>query len=304
MIDLYAAAPLPCAPRGDWAAPAALSEAELDDLIEGARLAYDLRVFMPLDFRGSHSLRGFEGGSEQAHPASNALGGVRWTEAEADARIAAIVERYRARQIGFSWFVASNDTPADLGERLERHGLVYAGEAAKMVRLGLDDLETIPVNPRVTIERLDGSDEAAEAAAWTIIEVCFSWPPEMTAQARVEDRARYQIPALRREEFNYLARLDGQPVGTARLVLRAGAAYLGGAATLPEFRGQRVYSTLLRRRLEVARERGYHVALIDAEPMSRRVVTRYGFAVRGQTRIYGWMPVIDLDVIRSLVPQD
>jgi hypothetical protein len=44
--------------------------------------------------------------------------------------------------------------------------------------------------------------------------------------------------------------------------------------------------------------------LIDAEPMSRRVVVRYGLVERGKTHIYGWMPVMDLEVIRSLVPQD
>ncbi len=78
---------------------------------------------------------------------------------------------------------------------------------------------------------------------------------------------------------------------------------MGGAATLPEFRGKKVYSTLLRKRLEMACSRGYQVAAIVAEPMSRRVVSRYGFKEYARTYIYGWMPVIDVDVIKSLVPQ-
>jgi hypothetical protein len=304
MVDLYAPAPLPSAPRGDWIAPATLSEAEIDAVIERARYAFDMRAFMPPDFRGALGLRGSMWGTDDAHPGSNGIGGARWTEAEADIRIAEIVERHRAQQVGFNWWVGPGDTPVDLGERLERHGLALAGVASKMVKLGLDDLGHIPSNPRLTIEYLDGTDEAALEDAYRVLEVGFNWPPEMKERARAEDRLRYQNPQIRREEFNYLARIDGQPVGSARLNLRGGVAYLGGAATLPEFRGQHIYSTLLRYRLQVAREKGYHLALIDAEPMSRRVVVRYGFVERGKTHIYGWMPVMDLEVIRSLVPQD
>jgi hypothetical protein len=303
MVDLYAPGPIPSAPRGDWIAPATLGDAEMDAVIDRARYAVDYRRSLPPDFRGALGMRGTEGGSG-THPASNFVGGARWTETEADARIAEVIERHRARQTGFQWRVSPFDTPADLGERLERHGLVLAGAAAKMVKLGLDDLDAIPTNPRVAAERLDGSDQAALEASYHVMAVGFNWPPEMVAWARAEDRAHYQDARLQQEEYNYLARLDGEPAGVARLLLQAGVAYLGGAATLPEFRGRRVYSTLLRRRLEVARDRGYHLALIDAEPMSRRVVARYGFVERGQTKIYGWMPVMDLDVIRSLVPQD
>ena len=80
-------------------------------------------------------------------------------------------------------------------------------------------------------------------------------------------------------------------------------AYLGGAGTLPEFRGQHVYSTLMRRRLEDARARGYQLAVINAGPLSRPIAARCGFKEYARDYVYGWMPVIDLDVIKSLVPQ-
>ena len=62
-------------------------------------------------------------------------------------------------------------------------------------------------------------------------------------------------------------------------------------------------STLLRRRLEGAHARGYHLAAINAEPMSRPIVERYGFNEYARNYIYGWMPIIDLEVIKSLVLQ-
>src|SRR4051794_34409403 len=92
-----------------------------------------------------------------------------------------------------------------------------------------------------------------------------------------------------------------------RLVLLrfdGGLALLGGAATVPTYRSRKIYSTLLRRRLEDARAHGYHVSAIYAGPMSRRVVGRYGFKEYARSQIYGWMPEIDMEVIRSLVPND
>ena len=86
--------------------------------------------------------------------------------------------------------------------------------------------------------------------------------------------------------------------------VRIAARDLGGAATLHEYRGRHLYSSLLRHRLEDARDRGYHLATIDAEPMSRRVVSRYGFTEHAKSYIYGWMPVMDEKVVRSLVPDD
>ena len=115
---------------------------------------------------------------------------------------------------------------------------------------------------------------------------------------------RLRDPKFREKEASFLARLDGQPVAYGRLLLEGGVAYLGGSGVLPEVRGRQVYSTLLRRRLEEARARGYHVAAINAEPMSRPIVAKYGFKEYARSYIYGWMPVIDVAVIKSLVPQE
>lgn len=72
----------------------------------------------------------------------------------------------------------------------------------------------------------------------------------------------------------------------------------------PEYRGRKVYSTLLKRRLAAARERGYHLAAIDAGPMSKRVVERHGFKEYGTVYVYGWMPEMDPEVIKTLVPDE
>jgi hypothetical protein len=302
-IDLYCGAPLPSARRKGWIAPTTLSADEVKRLIESFAYSFDPREWIPPVAGARLTLSDFRGGSGDPHPGSNSIFGVRWPAEQADERIAAAIAYHREHDIGFQWLVTPFDQPADLRERLERHGLVLAGDQASMARVGLDHLE-IATNPDVTVELLDGSDEAAFEAGIQIVGRCFNWSPEQIDERRPGFFERVKSPAFREQELSYLARLDGIPVATATLVLNGGVAFLGGAGTLPEYRGRKIYSTLLRRRLEDAQARGYNIATILAEPMSRRVVSRYGFEEYGRTYVYGWMPVIDMQVIRGLVPDE
>ena len=303
IIDLYCNEPIPSARRKGWIAPATMTEAELHRLFESMMFSGDPREWMAPEESERYSLRGGMGGSGLAHPGSNGAGGMRWTAEEADRRIEEFIAYHRDRNIGFQWWVTPYDTPPDLRERLERQGMLLAGDAATMARLGLDNLDDIPRNPDVQIEWLDGYDDDAIDAIGHITMVCFHWLQEQVDERRPGWVERMRDPKFRDKEATYLARLNGQPAGYGRVQLRGGIAYLGGAATLPEFRGQHVYSTLVRRRLEEARSRGYHLAVINAEPLSRPIVARCGFKEYARTYIYGWMPVIDTDVIKSLVPQ-
>ena len=133
---------------------------------------------------------------------------------------------------------------------------------------------------------------------------CFHSTQEQIDERRVSWVARMRDPKFREKEINYLARLNGKPVAFARVMLAGGIAYLGGAGTLPEFRGHKVYATLVRRRMEDARARGYQLAVINAGVMSRPIAARCGFKKYGMAYVYGWMPVIDLNVIKSLLPQE
>jgi GNAT superfamily N-acetyltransferase len=303
-IDMYCPEPFPSAHRSGWIAPATLTDDETNRVLEETQFGFDSRAQFPPKIEGQLSLRRSQDTSGIAHPGSNSFGGTRWMESEADAQIAAVVEAHRQRDIGFMWWVAPNDTPADLCQRLEAHGLVLAGSAAVMVRRGLDDLAAIPINPDITVQPADVTRDEHMEAVLQIGAASFNWTPEQLPEWRANLLAMARNPYFHDKEFPYLAYLGGQPVGFGRVSLRAGLAFLSGAATLPEQRGRKVYSTLLRRRLEAARDRGYHLAAIQAEPMSRRVVARYGFVEYAKTLIYAWMPVIDMDVIRSLVPDE
>jgi ketosteroid isomerase-like protein/GNAT superfamily N-acetyltransferase len=304
VIDLYCPAPLPSARRKGWIAPTTLTEDELKHLFDTNRHSFDVREWVPLNANWCENLSISFGGLGGTHPGANEVEGAWWTPEEADAKIEEMLAYYRERNQGFHWEVSTFDTPLDLGERLERHGFVPAGYSSTMARIGLDNLEDIPANPNVEMELVDGSRDESIEEAIRIVAISFTIPQEQIDQWRPVWYERMKDPKARQEELFFMARLDGKPVGTGRITFKAGTAHLTSGATLPGYRRRHIYSTMLRRRLEQARARGYHIVTIDAGPMSRRVVERYGFKQYAGLYIYGWMPVIDLEAIRSLVPND
>jgi GNAT superfamily N-acetyltransferase len=304
VIDLYCAEPVPSLRRKNWIAPAHVSEAALHQLFATYHHMNDWRERISASHSGFRSLRYVQSGSGLAHPASNEIEGVRWTAEETDARITALIEWHRQRNIGFVWSVTPYDTPSDLRKRLERHGFVLAGDQAVMARVGLDNLDDIATNPAVTVEVVDGTNDDALEACLQITGRCFNMTKEQIDHWRPSMFERRKDPAINVWDVTYLARWYGKPIANARVVYRAGVAYLGGAATLSQYRNQKVYATLLHHRLEDARARGYHVSFIHAEPMSRRVVARYGFKEYARFHLYGWMPEMDMEVIKAIVPDE
>lgn len=304
MIDLYCPSPLPSARRKGWIAPATLTEDELKQLFDMNRHSFDVREWVPPNANWRASLSVGFGGMGGTHPGANEVDGARWTPEEADAKIEEMLAYYRERNQGFHWEVSTFDTPLDLNKRLERHGLVLAGYTSVMARVGLDNLEDIPMNPDVEMELVDGTRDESIEEAIQIVATCFAIPKEQMDEWRPGWYERIKDPKIREEELFFIARVGGKPVGTGRINFKAGTGHLTSGATLPEYRGRHIYSTMLRRRLEQASARGYHIVTIDAGPMSRRVVERYGFKEYAGLYVYGWMPVMDLDVVRSLVPND
>ncbi|MSP13455.1 MAG: hypothetical protein EXR62_10935 [Chloroflexi bacterium] len=302
-LDIYSSVPIPSAHRQDWIAPPSLTPEEIVHLFEEWEHSFDIREFVPPNFRGQGNMQQFIGGSGNQHPGSNSVAAVRWPAEIADQKIEETIAYFRSRDIGFSWFLSPFDQPSDLPQRLERHGLILAGDDLIMTRTGLEPHD-IPTNPEVEIELIDGSRDASIEDVLEITARCFDWTPQQMAERRLGYYERLMNPELRKTELLYLARREGQPLAFGRVSYRCGVAFLTGAGTLPEARNQKVYSTLLARRLAAAHERGYHIAGILAGPMSRRVVSKYGFKPYGKVLVYGWMPEPDMAIIKSLVPQE
>ena len=184
---------------------------------------------------------------------------------EADAVIDAAIARYRDAGIKFRWTVGPDSSPADLGERLERRGLVRSISHA-MVRA--TDFDEAPP-PGVTIERVDASnvDEFTNAMAEG-----WSSEPQPLADANALILRSYPNHRM------YLARVDGEPAATAAQVLFERSAYLLGAVVLPRFRRRGLYRALVAARLADARAAGLALATSHARASSSApLLAKLGF---------------------------
>ena len=79
----------------------------------------------------------------------------------------------------------------------------------------------------------------------------------------------------------YLAWLDDEAIGGAALCFAGGVAFVNGSAVRPGFRRRGAHGSLIRARLDRARELGYSLACSNTMPgtASRRNMERHGFAV-------------------------
>jgi GNAT superfamily N-acetyltransferase len=84
-----------------------------------------------------------------------------------------------------------------------------------------------------------------------------------------------------RDTYSFFAELDGRPVATGGLSLRAGVALLAGASTLPAARKQGAQLALLEARLRFAAAQGCDLAMMCALPgsASQRNAERQGFRI-------------------------
>lgn len=295
-VDLHASRPLPAAERGRIF-PASLSEDERRAVVAGYTNRWDIREIVSPNAGYRRTPRLSRYWTKLAHPGTNFVRSANWSADEADARIGEVIAWFRERGMGIQWMVGPDDRPNDLGERLVKHGFVRAGDQVLMARFGIDDLDDIAINPEVEIIDLKIAPRELWEASLQINATAFQWPLE-----QVDNERQGWFEEFGRESTrSFMALLDGKPVADAHLYLESGVAYLGGAATLPEYRNRKIYSTLFRGRLALASDEGYEVAMIHAEPMSRRVVAKFGFQPYATFDVYGWMEPMDLDVIATLV---
>jgi len=83
--------------------------------------------------------------------------------------------------------------------------------------------------------------------------------------------------------WHVLARRDGEPVGTARLVmLDQLRAKIGRVAVLPEFRGMGIASQLVKLLMEYARREGRTQAILDSQLPVMPLYEKLGFTAVGE----------------------
>jgi hypothetical protein len=187
---------------------------------------------------------------------------------DVDATIDRAIADYRSIGCKFRWTVPPGSAPDDLGDRLERRGLVRR-EIVAMARTSNDPLADVAgvTVERVTLETLDA-----------FIRVMSSgWGGDVG-----ELHAMYE--AGLDHQVMYLARIDGEPAGGAATHVFERSAYLRGGVVLPHLRGRGVYRALVIARI-AACERSVVTSAAFA-PTSAPILARMGFTEVARYRAY------------------
>jgi GNAT superfamily N-acetyltransferase len=208
------------------------------------------------------------------------------SQAELDRLIHAQIARFAERDEPFEWKFHSHDRPHFLEERLAAAGFVAEGLETVVIAetAALADGAPAPagvvvreVGDRVDFERIG----ELEAAAWG--HSGESWYPATLEQELAADPAGLAI---------FVAEADGLVVSAGWVRFPSGTDFAThwGGATLPAWRGRGIYRALVRRRAQLAAERGRRYLEVDSSADSRPILERLGFRAVTHTRPYVWSP--------------
>lgn len=238
------------------------------------------RGVVPLSFEGVRGRR-----TPLPAPFTNLVGVTGPNAQVPDESIAAVFAEFGGRDLPFGWLLGPH-SPDGLAARLEQRGMVRTEEFAGLV---LTDLaRDIPAPQHVSVRELGKESEEQFAE---LLSRAFGLPPELVAFlceilyfAEADVRAR-----------NYFAYVDGvtEPVAAAATIYDPNdpLVILAGSAVAEEHRGQGIYRSLVRRRLEDARGEGIEAAVIQAVRSSSAPICRsLGFEEICAQELYAWSP--------------
>ena len=234
--------------------------------IEGSLFAYaEAPQFEWLELPGlqGRATRGSQ------HPLFNIVGGARCDESGADPALAAARAFFAERGELFGFTVGPLSQPADWRARLQAAGFTLAVATAGMI--WTDWSTPIRANPAARVRRATREDIPALRHVYgegypipaPLVEPLLEWIWALGGQ-------------------HYLAWLDGQeePVTAANMYPYPGTKtlVLQGAATLPEYRGRGLYTSILAHRLAEAAHWRMEAAILQADrATSAPICARLGF---------------------------
>jgi hypothetical protein len=203
-------------------------------------------------------------------------------DGEVENKIDRTMEQYAAIKAPFKWCVTPWTKPTHMAELLKAKG--FGEWSCRGMYLRLDQMNS-SVSNGVTVERL------SEPNLEEFIDTSFAgWNKKLpTAEQRVRLRGilKYNLEKRRDEVFDFLARLDGVPVGTGGFILKQRCAYFVAANVLNEYRGRGIYRSLLSARASAVRDLGLNLVVTHArENTSAPILEKLGFQTAYKYRIF------------------
>lgn len=202
-------------------------------------------------------------------------GWVLWSKLDENSVEAAIIEQtayFDSISYGFEWKAYSHDQPSDLKARLVKRGFIAREPADAIMVLDLEDVPDVLLQPVPPAIRRVTTPEGVQGVMGVLVEV---WNEDFTALGEELTRQLLATP-----EFisMYAAEVDGRLVSGAWTHHTEGQfSGLWGGSTLEAYRKRGLYTGLLAVRAAEARERGKRFLTVDASPMSRPILEKFGF---------------------------
>lgn len=207
----------------------------------------------------------------------------RLDETEVEETMREQIAYFESIEQDFEWKVYDYDTPPDLKERLAARGFEVEDPDAIMVL----DLEEVPeplLQPVAHwVKRITGPEGIKDVMA---VEEAV-WDGDYDDLGRFLARTLAEHPRLLSV---YVAYIDEKPVSAGWTIYPEGSVFgsLWGGSTLSEYRGRGLYTALLAIRAQEARKRRVRFLTVDASPMSRPILEKFGFQVIAHAQACKW----------------
>jgi GNAT superfamily N-acetyltransferase len=190
----------------------------------------------------------------------------------ADAIIAEQIAYFENLGQDFEWKLFEQDSPSDLRDRLRTHGFEIGEKEAIMV-LDMDSAPATLLEPighdvrRITDPEQVKSVLSVQSRVWG------------DANDFLKERLANELRSAPEFLSVYAVYADDTPVCSAWINFPAHSRFasLWGGSTLSAYRQRGYYTALLAVRLQEARQRGACFLTVDASPMSRPILEKFGF---------------------------
>lgn len=183
-------------------------------------------------------------------------------------RIAEQVEYFKVRGKSFEWKVYASDAAPELPQALVKQGFVAGDEEAFMVLVMPSE---VAPQQQVCV-KIKGEKGVIDALS----------VQQQVWQRNYDSYAEELIGRLQQQPESlsmFVVYAGAKPVASAWITYTANSPFAGlwGGSTLPEYRCRGYYSDLLLARSHEAKAKGIKYLTIDASPMSRPIVAKFGF---------------------------
>jgi ribosomal protein S18 acetylase RimI-like enzyme len=202
-------------------------------------------------------------------------------------RIDAAVAELRALRaehgVPINWLIGPTSRPLDLADQLVARGFRHLIDLTALAAR-LEDVHADEAPPAGVV--VEPVADAAVYEEWIAAERRgFEMAGELAD--RFGDLRRGMGLGRRPGLHHFVGRLDGEPVGTATLLLAAGIAGIYDVSVAPEARRRGIGRALTLAALDAARRQGYAWAFLNASKMGEALYRRIGFGDCYVCSIYG-----------------